>query len=163
MRLEMLQVARLAPKFLGESSRLVADFLRRQQNSDGGFMDRAGRSDLYYTVFGIDGLIALQADLPIVRIEEFLRSFGDGPDLDPRAVDRVIDVWRGSNAPRLAATYGGVRLHPVLLARAAWNDVPDEGLRGLPAEPVPCDDLSPPGDVDFADDMSRRQPPRGEE
>ena len=81
MRLEMLQVARLAPKLLGESTQLIADFLRRQQNSDGGFRDRAGRSDLYYTVFGIDGLIALQADLPILRVEEFLRSFGDGPDL----------------------------------------------------------------------------------
>jgi hypothetical protein len=30
--------------------------------------------------------------------------------------------------------------------------VPDEGLRALPAELVPCDDLEPPGDVDFADD-----------
>ena len=84
---------------------------------------------------------------------------GDGPDLDPRAVDRVIAAWRETGAPRLAATYGGVRLHPVLLARAAWRDVPDEGLREVPAEPVPCDDLSPPGDVDSADDMFRRQPP----
>src|SRR2546423_2357797 len=75
---------------------------------------------------------------------------GDGPDLDPRAVDRVIAAWRETGAPRLAATYGGVRLHPVLLARAAWLDVPDEGLREVPAEPVPCDDLSPPGDVDSA-------------
>ena len=82
MRLEMLQVARLAPKLLGESSGLVRDFILKQQNDNGGFMDRAGRSDLYYTVFGIDGLIALQADLPILRIEEFLRSVGDGPDLD---------------------------------------------------------------------------------
>jgi nicotine blue oxidoreductase len=88
---------------------------------------------------------------------------GDGPDLDARAVDRVIGAWRETGAPRLAATYGGVRLHPLLLARSAWNDVPDEGLRDLPAEPVPCDDLSTPGDVDFADDMARRQPPRGEE
>ena len=32
--------------------------------------------------------------------------------------------------------------------------LPDEGLRELPAELVPCDDLDPPGDVDFADDSS---------
>jgi len=51
----------------------------------------------------------------------------------------------------------------LLLARATWDDVPDAGLRDLPAELVPCDDLSPPGDVDSADDMSRRQPLRGEE
>ena len=94
MRLEMLQVARLAPKLLGESTQLIADFLRRQQNSDGGFRDRAGRSDLYYTVFGIDGLIALQADLPILRVEEFLRSFGDGPDLDFVHLCCLVRGWR---------------------------------------------------------------------
>jgi hypothetical protein len=33
--------------------------------------------------------------------------------------------------------------------------VPDAGLRALPAELVPCDDLDPPGDVDFADDLKR--------
>jgi CTP:molybdopterin cytidylyltransferase MocA len=78
----------------------------------------------------------------------------DGPSLDPRAIDRVTEAWRDSGAERVAATYGGIRLHPLLLARQAWSDVPDEGLRGLPAEPVACDDLDPPGDVDFADDSS---------
>ena len=100
------------------------------------------------------GLAALSAEVDAAVV-----VLGDGPDLDPRAVDRVIAAWRETGAPRLAATYGGVRLHPVLLARAAWRDVPDEGLREVPAEPVPCDDLSPPGDVDSADDMFRRQPP----
>ena len=35
---------------------------------EGGFKDRDGKSDLYYTVFGIDGLLALQAELPIARL-----------------------------------------------------------------------------------------------
>src|SRR4051812_7719575 len=61
LRLEMLQVARLAPKLLGDSVDLVRDFLLRQQTDDGGFQDRSGNSDLYYSVFGMDGLIALQA------------------------------------------------------------------------------------------------------
>ena len=78
----------------------------------------------------------------------------DGPSLDPRAIDRVVAAWRESGTERVAATYGGIRLHPLLLAREAWRDVPDEGLRDLPAELVPCDDLEPPGDVDFADDLS---------
>ena len=57
----MLQVARLAPKILGpEATGLVASFLRAQQNEDGGFKDRQGGSDLYYTVFGLDALTALQ-------------------------------------------------------------------------------------------------------
>jgi CTP:molybdopterin cytidylyltransferase MocA len=77
---------------------------------------------------------------------------GDGPTIDPRAVDRIVDAWRETDAARIGATYGGVRLHPLLLARSAWDDIPDEGLKALPAEPVPCDDLEPPGDVDFADD-----------
>jgi nicotine blue oxidoreductase len=76
---------------------------------------------------------------------------GDGPRIDPRAIDRVVAAWREGAGDRVAATYGGVRLHPLLLARNAWNEVPDAGLRALPAALVACDDLSPPGDVDFAD------------
>jgi nicotine blue oxidoreductase len=74
----------------------------------------------------------------------------DGPDLEPRAVDRVIEDWRTNGGEAVAATYGGIRLHPVLLARALWVTVPDEGARSLPARHVPCDDLRPPGDVDVA-------------
>ena len=73
----------------------------------------------------------------------------DGPDLDPRAVDRIVDDWRTNGGDAVAASYGGVRLHPLLLARALWNDVPDEGAKSLPARLVPCDDLRPPGDVDI--------------
>ena len=74
----------------------------------------------------------------------------DGHDLDPRAVDRVVANWRANGGDVVAATYAGVRLHPVLLARAAWASIPDEGARSLPARLVPCDDLTPPGDVDFS-------------
>ena len=78
---------------------------------------------------------------------------GDGPNLAPEAIDRVIDAWRTGGAPIVAATYGGVRLHPVLLARSAWPSVPDDGLRNLAAVPVPCDDLGAPGDVDVPADL----------
>ena len=84
----------------------------------------------------------------------------DGPDLDPEAVRRVVQAWRAGAGDVVAATYGGVRLHPVLLARAAWGDVPDAGLRAIPAALVACDDLPSPGDVDFADDLPTRfRPP----
>jgi CTP:molybdopterin cytidylyltransferase MocA len=89
------------------------------------------------------------------EIQAAVVVLGDGPTLDPRAIDRVVAAWRESGAERVAATYGGIRLHPLLLAREVWSTVPDEGLRGLPAQLVPCDDLEPPGDVDFADDLTR--------
>ena len=91
------------------------------------------------------GLAALPQDT-----EAALVVLADGPDLDSRAVDRIVDDWRAYGGDAVAATYGGVRLHPVLLARALWDDVPDEGAKPLPARLVPCDDLTPPGDVDVA-------------
>ncbi len=91
------------------------------------------------------GLAALPPDA-----EAAVVVLADGPDLDPRAVNRVIGNWRSHGGDAVAATHGDVRLHPVLLARAAWQDVPDEGAKSLPARLVACDDLTPPGDVDFA-------------
>jgi CTP:molybdopterin cytidylyltransferase MocA len=84
---------------------------------------------------------------------------GDGPELDPAAIDRVIGAWQAEKAPVVAATYDGTRLHPVLLAREAWAGIPDEGAKRLDAVLVPCDDLSPPGDVDFADEVPERLKP----
>ena len=78
----MLQVARLGPRVLGESAELVRGFLLGQQNADGGFKDRSGQSDLYYTVFGIEGLLALQAPLPATKLEDYLKQFGAGEKLD---------------------------------------------------------------------------------
>lgn len=73
LRLEMLQVARLAPAVLGaEASELIERFVRGQQNPDGGFRDRDGESDLYYTSFAIDALTALQVELPLAELGGFL-------------------------------------------------------------------------------------------
>jgi CTP:molybdopterin cytidylyltransferase MocA len=94
------------------------------------------------------GLAALGGE-----VEAAIVVLGDGPRVDPRAIDRVIAAWRDGAGDRIAATYGGVRLHPVLLARAVWDDIPDDGLRDLPAALVACDDLNAPGDVDFADQV----------
>jgi CTP:molybdopterin cytidylyltransferase MocA len=130
---------------------------------------------------GVDGVVVVagahefETDAPTVRCPEWERGPGaslrcglsalpddaaaavvvlaDGPDLEPAAIDRVIARWRDDRAPVVAATYGGTRLHPVLLDRAVWEQVPDDGARTLDAVLVSCDDLSPPGDVDFADDL----------
>jgi hypothetical protein len=91
----MLQVARLAPQQLGESRDLVAAFLLSRLNPDGGFQDRTGKSDLYYTVFGIEGLTALQEPVPFDAIASFLRSFGDGHDLDFVHLCCLARCWAG--------------------------------------------------------------------
>jgi CTP:molybdopterin cytidylyltransferase MocA len=89
------------------------------------------------------GLAALADD-----VEAAVVVLADGPDLAPEAVTRVVEVWHEAAAEIVAASYGGVRGHPVLLDRRVWGDVPDEGARALPALLVPCDDLGSPGDVD---------------
>ena len=89
------------------------------------------------------GLAALPGDAEVAVV-----VLADGPQLDPRAIDRVVAAWHFDGGDVYACTYGGVRLHPVLLARAAWPLVPDEGARALDARLVECDDLTPPGDVD---------------
>lgn len=86
------------------------------------------------------------------EVEAAVVVLADGPNLASAAVSRVVDAWRESSRDVVAASYGGERGHPVLLARAAWNDVPDEGARTFEPLLVPCDDLGSPGDVDFADD-----------
>ncbi len=78
----MLQVARVAPPQLGESRDLVAAFFKDSLNPDGGFRNRAGDSDLYYTVFGLEGLIALQEPVPAAAVRPYLERFGDGGGLD---------------------------------------------------------------------------------
>jgi nicotine blue oxidoreductase len=100
------------------------------------------------------GLAALAADVAAAVV-----CLADGPRLSAVAVDRVIDAWRGGAGDVVAATYGGARGHPVLLARRAWRAVPAAGARSLPATLVPCDDLGPPGDVDRAEDLRHLEPP----
>ncbi len=121
------------------------------------------------------GAYAVATDAPVVHCDDWRRGPGaslrcglralpasvdaavvvlaDGPHLSPGAVDRVVDSWRSGAGSVLAASYGGRRGHPVLLDRAAWESVPDEGARSLTATLVPCDDLGSPGDVDEPDDL----------
>ena len=88
------------------------------------------------------GLATLGAD-----VEAALVVLADGPELDPRAVERVLE--HRHEAPVVAASYDGSRDHPAVLSRAAWAEVPDEGARALDATLVSTADLEPPGDVDY--------------
>ena len=93
LRLEMLQVARVAPTVLGEVAGLVQEFLRGQQNPDGGFRDRAGESDLYYTVFGLDALAVFQAKPDMMAVEQFLLKYEEGEELDLVHLSCLARCW----------------------------------------------------------------------
>ena len=93
LRLEMLQVARLAPKMLGDSAELVRGFFARQFAAEGGGRDREGRADLYYTIFALAGLQAMQAEMPVGRTEPWLHGFGDGAGLDFVHLGALARCW----------------------------------------------------------------------
>jgi CTP:molybdopterin cytidylyltransferase MocA len=97
------------------------------------------------------GLAALAGDVAVAVV-----MLADGPDLAPEAVERVLAAQRESGAEVVAASYAGERGHPLVLARAAWDGVPDEGLRFRDVLLVPCDDLGAPGDVDTPADLPER-------
>jgi nicotine blue oxidoreductase len=97
------------------------------------------------------GLEALSPDT-----EAAVVVLADGPDLAPEAIDRVVAAWRQGTGDVVAASYGGVRGHPVVLARVLWSRIPDEGARALTPALVPCDDLGAPGDVDVPEHLTER-------
>lgn len=82
LRQEMLWAATSARKLLRDSTDIVIEFVRSRMAPDGGFRGRTGQSDLYYTVFALDCLLALDAQIPTEHIERHLRSFGGGESLD---------------------------------------------------------------------------------
>lgn len=97
------------------------------------------------------GLAALPA-----ACEAAIVVLSDGPDIAPAAIERVVETWRRDGGDAIAASYGGVRGHPVLLARSIWDAVPDEGARAIRPRLVPCDDLGDPGDVDTPEQLPAR-------
>ena len=101
LRLQLLQVARLAPRLLADSTDLVRGFFRRQLSTEGSGCDRAGRADLYYTTFTLAGLQALDVEVPVERVEKFLRSFGEGETLDFVHVSALARCWGSIGVQRM--------------------------------------------------------------
>ncbi len=127
----MVQVARLAPKLLESSTPLVVDFFQSQRREDGGFCDRDGRSDLYYTVFGIEGSLALQQRLPVDQLHRYVSAFSDGAQLDFVHVACLARCWSAlppemqRECPREA-----------ILKRIEAHRTPDGGYDPLPGKPI---------------------------
>ncbi len=82
LRREMLRAASRAPTVLGNSYRNVIDYINSRFTTDGGACDRAGASDLYYTVFAIESLLALRREIKHELLIPYIRDFGAGDKLD---------------------------------------------------------------------------------
>ena len=78
----MIAAAARAKSQLTDSTDLVAEFTAARINPDGGFRGRTDQSDLYYTVFGIESLIALGASVNRDPVSGYLDGFADGKSLD---------------------------------------------------------------------------------
>lgn len=125
LRIQLLQVARLAPRLLGESTDLVGNFFRRQFTAEGAGKDRAGRPDLYYTIFALAGLQALNAEVRLDKVERFLRSFGEGESLDFVHVSALARCWSVAGTKQMPRG-----LDRALLARIETFRKPDGGYEG---------------------------------
>jgi prenyltransferase beta subunit len=99
----MLQVARLAPQLLGDSSDLVRSFFLRQLGADGGGMDREGQPDVYYTIFVLAGLQTLQCAFDHDAVVHHLRESGARADIDLIHLGALARCW-GSVGVERAAT-----------------------------------------------------------
>ncbi|MFW6691282.1 nucleotidyltransferase family protein [Streptomyces sp. MAR4 CNX-425] len=97
----------------------------------------------------------------------------DQPGIGPAAVARLAAAHRERGAELAAATYDGVRGHPVLLGRRRWPEVAaraagDRGARDVLADAarrgaltlVECGDVAAPDDVDTPADLPLLDAPR---
>ena len=119
LRLQMLQVARWGGRELGDSAELVRGFLRSQLRNGAG-VDRDGQPDVYYTIFVLAGLQAMDAPLPIDEIAAYLRGADEG--LDFIHLGALARCWAACGRERLSPE---VRAH--LLGRLEQYRTPDGG------------------------------------
>lgn len=121
----MLRAARRGRSSLPDAAR-VAAFLAGSWLPDGGFPDRSGKSDLYYTVFGLQCLSALDADLPAATVRRYLDAVGDGPSLDLVHLGCLLRCWSTLPPPTPAG------LVPSILARVESHRSADGGYHVVP-------------------------------
>lgn len=129
LRLQLLQVARLAPRLLADSTPLVREFYARQFGPDGAARDRAGQPDLYYTIFVLAGAQTLDVPLPAGRTREWLQSFGDGEGLDLVHLGALARCWAVvGNAPADLARAILGRIETFRQSDGGYNSSPSAGF-----------------------------------
>ncbi len=136
LRLEMLQVARVAPKLLGDATDLVRAFFHRQLTAEGAGVDRSGRPDLYYTIFALAGLEALPANSALSTLNPqpstvaWLSTFADGAGLDFVHLGALARCWAAVGLEKMPRG-----LADTILARIATHRAADGGYDADPGAP----------------------------
>ena len=155
LRSDMELAARAAVAPLADAAPAVVAFLQGKAGPSGGFVDRAGQEDLYYTVFGAGALSALRAPLP-EQFATYLQQFGDGGALDFVHLTCLARCWAladaagrspaaqeggggapGRHGPKAAIPGGDVDSVRASLARGlAETRTEGGGFRTAPDEPA---------------------------
>jgi hypothetical protein len=93
LKSELLRTARLARRPLADTAGEVLRYILGRATPEGAFSDRSGKADLYYTVFGLLVLDALEAPPPPLTFGRYLPSFGDGAGLDFAHLSCLARCW----------------------------------------------------------------------
>lgn len=170
----MSEVARNSGELLEqESTNQITSFLMDQITMEGGFKGRTKSSDLYYTLFGMECLLALGNSFPFEKIEEYLNRFKDGDGLDfvhlsclarclaklpdskkhfntTQAILQKLELYRSSNGGyRLSLDAAHDSIYASFLAFLAHEDT-GVGIRN-PGSLIRCIKDLETGDGAFAD------------
>jgi hypothetical protein len=122
----MTAAAAKAKPLLADSTPAVADFLLSQIHEDGGFIGRRNRSDLYYTMFGLEATLALDAPIPKDKIKTYLSTFTDVNSLDLIHLACLIRASADLNCLTRAARQEAIeRLVPFRSADSGYNTIED--------------------------------------
>ena len=82
IRLEMIRAVSRSKAVMEDSISPVINFLTASINPDGGFKGRDKQSDLYYTLFGLEALLALEGHFPRNQTLDFIQAFTKKTDID---------------------------------------------------------------------------------
>ena len=113
---------------------------------------------------GMAGSLACGVASVAANVDAVLVALGDEPLLPRRCHERIVARYREGGAGVVAATYGGVRGHPVLFSRAVFPELlgltGDNGARSVadrdPARLVLVEmNEEHPVDVDTPEDLAR--------
>jgi hypothetical protein len=121
----MIQVARRSTRFLADSAPLVQARLLEFIQDRGWAPDRAGVADVYYTLFALAGLEALEVPWPRDAVQHFLEGFGSGRSLDFVHLGALARCWAYVGRERIPAGWA-----EAMLARLETFRKPDGGYEG---------------------------------